>query len=144
MNALDRAGDNIDTVDNQRKVAAQEFLDQLTSGHYRITSTSTNHRTAMHMAKKQTGEMKVALIGWNVRGEQMFKPFFRLLTSILYSWQDEMKQWWIHHKEKVPIFGGDDKAGRGPHWMHPSSPLPPSGLRQETVPRHRAEILDTS
>jgi hypothetical protein len=21
-----------------------------------------------------------------------------------------MKQWWIHHKEKVPIFGGDDKA----------------------------------
>jgi hypothetical protein len=21
-----------------------------------------------------------------------------------------MKQWWIHHKERVPIFGGDDKA----------------------------------
>jgi hypothetical protein len=21
-----------------------------------------------------------------------------------------MKQWWIHHKGKVPIFGGDDKA----------------------------------
>jgi hypothetical protein len=24
--------------------------------------------------------------------------------------QDEMKQWWIHHKGKVPIFGGNNKA----------------------------------
>ena len=22
--------------------------------------------------------------------------------------QDEMKHWWIHHKEKLPIFGSDD------------------------------------
>jgi hypothetical protein len=37
--------------------------------------------------------------------------------------QDEMKQWWIHHKNKVPIF--DDKAriedltGRIPLLLHP-------------------------
>lgn len=24
--------------------------------------------------------------------------------------QDEMEQWWIHHKEKVPIFGVDDNT----------------------------------
>jgi hypothetical protein len=63
MNALDRESDNMDTVDNQRKAAAQEYLDQLTSSHYRITSASANHRTAMHMAKKQTNEMKLALMG---------------------------------------------------------------------------------
>jgi hypothetical protein len=34
MNALDCEGVNMDVVDNQWKVAAQEYLNQLTSGHY--------------------------------------------------------------------------------------------------------------
>jgi hypothetical protein len=63
MNALDHEGGNMDTVDNRRKAAAQEYLDELTSGHYRITSASANYQTAMHMARKQTGERKLALMG---------------------------------------------------------------------------------
>jgi beta-glucosidase/6-phospho-beta-glucosidase/beta-galactosidase len=63
MNALDHEDVNMDTVDNQRKTVAQESLDKLTSSHYQITSASANHRTAMHMKKMQTGEMKLALMG---------------------------------------------------------------------------------
>ena len=36
--------------------------------------------------------------------------FFCYLILTLYSMQYEMEQWWIHHKDKVPLFEDDDKA----------------------------------
>lgn len=63
MNALDREDSNMDTVNNARKDAIQQFLDLLTPGHYQITSASSNHKTAMYMKKKQTNELKMALMG---------------------------------------------------------------------------------
>ena len=63
MNALDFEDINMDAVVDKRKAAVQEFLDNLTSGQYRITSASANHKTAMHMASKQRGEKKLALMG---------------------------------------------------------------------------------
>ena len=63
MNALDCEGDNMNTADNRRKAAAQGYLGRLTAGHYQITSRPANHRTAMHMIKDQTGDIKLALMG---------------------------------------------------------------------------------
>jgi energy-coupling factor transporter ATP-binding protein EcfA2 len=63
MNALDREDANMDTKDNERKAATQIFLNGLTYGQYRITSASASHRTAVHMAKKQTNDSKLALMG---------------------------------------------------------------------------------
>jgi hypothetical protein len=62
MNALDE-DPNMDTVGNNQKAAAQIFLDRLTNGHYRITSTSAGHKAAVHMSKNQTGDKKLALMG---------------------------------------------------------------------------------
>jgi hypothetical protein len=62
-NALDREDANMDTKDNERKAATQIFLNGLTYGQYRITSASASHRTAVHMAKKQTNDSKLALMG---------------------------------------------------------------------------------
>jgi hypothetical protein len=63
MNALDHEDANRDMVTNEQKTVAQQCLDQLTYGHYRITSTSANHKMAVHMEKKQTGERKLPLMG---------------------------------------------------------------------------------
>jgi hypothetical protein len=62
MNALDFEGDNMDSMNNRRKAAVQQFLDRLTYGHYQITSMSANLRMAMRMAKR-TCERKLVLIG---------------------------------------------------------------------------------
>jgi hypothetical protein len=61
--ALEIEGANMDTATNSAKQTTQLFLSQLTAIHYTITSTSTNYRTALHMAKKQTGERKVPMTG---------------------------------------------------------------------------------
>ena len=108
MNALDYEDANRDTVNNERKAAAQSFLDQLTYGQYRITSASANHRTAMHMEKKQTGEKKLALMG-GMSEVSTNQAIFCCLISILVI-QYEMAQWWIHHDKDVPIFRDKEKA----------------------------------
>lgn len=63
MSALDFEETNGDAVVNTEKAAVRVLLDNLTSGQYRITSASANHQTAMHMASKQRGEKKLALMG---------------------------------------------------------------------------------
>jgi hypothetical protein len=63
MNALDLEDPNMDRVNDERKAAAQKFLDRLTNGHYLITSASAGHRSAVHMAGGRTGERKLALMG---------------------------------------------------------------------------------
>lgn len=143
MNALDHEGDNVNTVDNQWKVATQEYLDQLTSGHYQITSVSANYRMAMHMAKKQAGEMKLALMSRMSKVSKSSNHSFVISSpsSSLHTGQDETVvdpsqgksanfwRWW-------------QSSGRVPHRMHSPSPLTPSGLCQETFSWHRTEILD--
>ena len=62
-NALEIEGANMDAATNSTKQTAQQFLSQLTAMHYTITSASANYRTALHMAKKQTGERKIPMMG---------------------------------------------------------------------------------
>jgi len=63
MNALDDEDPNEDIASNQKKFRAREYLTSLTTGHYRIISASANHKTALHMERKQTGERKLSLMG---------------------------------------------------------------------------------
>jgi hypothetical protein len=62
-NALETGGSNIDAVTNSTKEATQRFLSQITATHYTITSVSANYGTALHMAKKQSGDQKMLLMG---------------------------------------------------------------------------------
>ena len=86
MNALDREDANMDIVTNEQKAVAQKYLGQLTYGHYRITSTSANHKTAVHMAKKQTGERKLPLMGGMSEVSKCSSHF--LVVSFPYSTHD--------------------------------------------------------
>lgn len=63
INALDHEDPNMDAVNNSQKEKVQQFLHQLTSGQFQITSASANHKTARHMKKKQTNELKLELRG---------------------------------------------------------------------------------
>jgi len=62
-NALETEGANMDTATNSAKEATQRFLSQITAIHYTIASASANYGTALHMAKKQSGDQKMLLMG---------------------------------------------------------------------------------
>jgi len=84
-NALDDGRLNMDTVSNEKKAAVQEYLASLTSGHYRTTSASANHKN--NDAQRQNRKATEIADGWNDRSEQISYSslFFFHLIYILYS-----------------------------------------------------------
>ena len=63
INALEQAEPNTDKVPNKEKQNVSSFLEKLYLSHLSITSSSANNRTAVYMAKKQTGELKMQMMG---------------------------------------------------------------------------------
>jgi len=63
INALEHEDVNTDTIQNDRKDALATYLQKIYLGHYSITSASANYRTALHMGRKQTGELKMSMMG---------------------------------------------------------------------------------
>jgi hypothetical protein len=103
INALENEGTNADLVSNSQKKDLWAFLQKITVGHYSITGASANYRTFQCMAWKQTGEVKMLMMGGmsKVRNSPFWMPC--LLISIASVSQLEMKQWWVHYKGKLPI-----------------------------------------
>lgn len=82
-NAFDESEDiNMDINNNSKKNAVREFLCELTAPHYVITSASADHRTAMHMAEKQTGERKLSLMGGMSEVSKPSNYYFTFLSCI--------------------------------------------------------------
>jgi hypothetical protein len=63
INALESEAPEKDQLTNAQKEALRKLLSQLYIGHYSVTSSSANYRTAMHMHQKQTGETKIEMMG---------------------------------------------------------------------------------
>jgi len=63
INTLEDEPCNADSVPNSQKGALAIFLRRIPLGHYCITSASANYRTARHMERKQTGEIKMSMMG---------------------------------------------------------------------------------
>jgi hypothetical protein len=63
VNALEQEEPNADLVLNSEKETLLNFLHRISVGHYSITSASANYRTARRMARKQTGELKMSMMG---------------------------------------------------------------------------------
>jgi hypothetical protein len=63
INALEEEDRNTDNIPNTDKSSLSSFLRRLSVGSISITSASATYRTAMYMAKKQTGEVKMQLMG---------------------------------------------------------------------------------
>jgi hypothetical protein len=104
VNALEREAPNADTVSSKQKESLAEFLQKITVGHFSISSASASNMTMYRMAKKQDNEIKMSMMG----GLSKMRDFalgaiFSCFKSVSFS-QNEMKQWWIHHKDEVPSF----------------------------------------
>jgi hypothetical protein len=70
MNAFDEEASNGDVISNVKKNEFNNLLMEMTVSHFTITSASANHKTAMHMQRKQTNDIKLSLMGgmshvWN-------------------------------------------------------------------------------
>jgi len=63
INALEQEETNADSVSNHEKDDLRKFLRSITFGHYSITSASANYQTFQRMAQKQTGEIKMSMMG---------------------------------------------------------------------------------
>ena len=70
-NALDLEDANGDDIYDKWKEPLSYFLVRMTVGHYRITSASANHKTAVHMGRKQTGELKMSMMGGMSEGSNL-------------------------------------------------------------------------
>ncbi|KAF8333265.1 hypothetical protein F5887DRAFT_994782 [Amanita rubescens] len=92
INALEQEEINADPVSNSAKQDLWAFLRKIAVGHYRITSASANYKTFRHTKQKQTTEIKMSMMGGMSKAE--------------------MKQWWVHHEGKLPIFERESDKGR--------------------------------
>jgi energy-coupling factor transporter ATP-binding protein EcfA2 len=63
FNAFDPESLGDDDVGNVLKEELCQVVNKLSAQHFLITSASANHRTAQHMAAKQTDDQKIALLG---------------------------------------------------------------------------------
>ena len=63
IDALEDEAPNADSVSNSWKESLLTFLQRIPLGHYSITSASANYRTVRRMAQKQTGEIKMSMMG---------------------------------------------------------------------------------
>lgn len=86
VNALDDEDTNRDEISNLKKATVREYLVSLSSPHYKISSASANHQTALHMEHKQVGQLQRSLMGGMTKVSKCSSLyfFFRHLISILY------------------------------------------------------------
>jgi hypothetical protein len=64
MNALEvGAGENEESVSNDRKTQIRNYIAQMTARQYGITSASANYAVAKHADTKLTNEVKCSLLG---------------------------------------------------------------------------------
>lgn len=63
INAFEFSDRNTDSISNEMKKPCHDFINKLSVASYYITSASANYQTAMHMERKQTDEIKLALMG---------------------------------------------------------------------------------
>ena len=63
INAFELSDLNTDSVARETKDACRTFINDLSVGSFTTTSASANYRTAMHMEKKQTNEIKLSMMG---------------------------------------------------------------------------------
>ena len=70
INALDPEPSGEDNVTNDDKARLQKLLHEMWNSHINIRSASANHKSAKYMARKDTGEQKIATLGGmtSVRG----------------------------------------------------------------------------
>ncbi|KAI9443719.1 hypothetical protein F5148DRAFT_1255992 [Russula earlei] len=110
MNAFHKEESNEDEIANDKKQEFSNLLQEMSAEHYSITCASANRRTMMHMQRKQTGDLKLSMMGGmsKVRRPLIAFPYFTCYSRQFP--QEEMKYWWLHHKTKVPIF--EDEADR--------------------------------
>jgi hypothetical protein len=82
INALDPEPSGEDNVANEDKASLQKLLNEMWNLHISIRSASANHKSAKYMARKDTGEQKIAMLGGMtaVRG---------LLCNFLYDHVDQ-------------------------------------------------------
>ena len=72
LNALDPEPKGEDDVSDDRKFWLKELLQRISAGHVLITSASANHKSAMHMAAKDTGDQKISLLGGMTTVRELF------------------------------------------------------------------------
>jgi len=121
-NALDHEDPNTDMVSNAEKDVLSEFLRKITIDHFSITSASASYRTAQRIARKQSGEVGMSMMGGlsAVSLEKIsLSPFSLALVfaggdeTVVGSSPDQGAQF--------PVRGRQRKS-RGPNGMH----TPPS------------------
>jgi len=62
-NALDPEPKGQNDVTDEEKATIRRLLRCMATQHVEITSASANHKTARHMARKDTGEQRISLLG---------------------------------------------------------------------------------
>lgn len=122
-NALDPEELGQDMASNSAKTEWSAVLLEMAVTHYSITSASANHKTVKHMRQKQTGDLKLSLMGGMSEVRRVFVSLCNYLTLFL---QEEMKYWWLHQGTKVPVFEDEadkdrveDLTGRIPLLLQP-------------------------
>jgi hypothetical protein len=98
MNALYQEGINQDQAANTEKQALSNFLQKLFIGHCSITSSSANYNTAIHMRRKQTGELKMSTMGGLTKVE------CQLCLSLYLCSLVSVTERWRHHEGRAPTF----------------------------------------
>jgi hypothetical protein len=63
INAFDSEHANEDDVEDEVKSDVQKRITKIASRHYGIWSASANHKSAVHMARKLTNDIKIAVYG---------------------------------------------------------------------------------
>ena len=72
LNALDPEPKGEDDISDHRKLALNELLQRISAGQVLITSASANHKSAKHMASKDTGDRKIPLLGGMTTVRELF------------------------------------------------------------------------
>jgi hypothetical protein len=110
INALDPEDDGKDNVQNPNKAALYDFLLEVVDPHIYITSASANHKSARHMAKKQTDDEKLPFMGGMTKVSVVFCFNNCLLRPPdAESSELEMEHWWLRHVGDFEAFSPADK-----------------------------------
>jgi hypothetical protein len=72
LNALDPEPKGEDDVSDDTKFSLSNLLRRISAGHISITSASANHKSAKHMATKDTGDQKIPLLGGMTKVRDLF------------------------------------------------------------------------
>jgi hypothetical protein len=72
LNALDPEPKGEDDVSDDMKFSLSKLLQRISAGHVSITSASANHKSAKHMATKDSGDQKIPLLGGMTKVKDLF------------------------------------------------------------------------